>query len=523
MLTNHSKLPKIKVNYYSELEDLKPIIDTLSSNSSFEDNVWYLNKTSIMQSVSKGKHSLYFTKIPRRYLTLVKMFALIRLSSIRSVGTVQNNLTGINFFFSFLEKELNNTLLKDVNKKVIIFYQEYLRDYSAFSDKTKESYWTAMSLFFSLTSDLQNNPSIHIPKMNPFSSKSKRKKGKKEMYIEPTILNQLDQIFNNKNIPLVYRTAYWICRLIPSRITEVCSMPIDCIKPYIDEQVISIPMFKQNGAHREPEIRLISLKEVGMGKYLLDLIREQKECSEALQKHIRDTDKKNFLLTYIKPYYLEKQMQYKEISFEGNESKNLVLNLGSFNRMIKKMCKRYNVTDSKGNLVNISSHMLRHVGITDRLYEGFRLIDIMSMTNHKSTKMITDSYLHVKEDELKKQAEKVLAEDKSAIHFRGRIINTGDQNKINQILKRPFAHKIGRLGVCSDISNCPSEMFECLSCKYFIPNADEIKYFQEQVDQWGEKLKKCSNQPFVKENAIYNLNLNKQIVERILKETESLV
>lgn len=162
----------------------------------------------------------------------------------------------------------------------------------------------------------------------------------------------------------------------------------------------------------------------------------------------------------------------------------MLVNEPNFNKILNTYCKRYDVKDKNGEQVKISSHMFRHNGITDRLYEGFRLIDIMAMTNHKSSGMIVENYVHVKEKELRSISEKIISEGKSEVLFRGKIINTNNPEKMDKILRKSFAHKIGRLGICSDISNCPSQMFECLNdCPHFIPNADELGYFEEQVNQ----------------------------------------
>ncbi|MFI8714532.1 tyrosine-type recombinase/integrase [Brevibacillus brevis] len=490
-----------------EIKELKETLINLSSKSDFDDDLWILDKAASNQSLTKGTKTLYYMSTPEQYVYLMKIYALLRLSENRKVRTIISNINGVNMFFTYLSEKMKGYPLDKVNKKIVKEYEGYLNKMNL-KPRTKETYWTGVSSFFNVMSGFQGVPHIHFCR-NPFTVPI-RKRNVKTKYIEQTILMQLDLVFKNEDIPLVYRTAYWLCRLIPNRITEVCSMKIDCIKPYLAEKVISIPMFKQNGGHKAPEIRQIALKEEGMGKYLIDLIREQIEDSKSLQNDIQE-EQKNFLLTYLPPIYIphmEKYVKGKTIT---------VLKESTFNRMIKVICKRYGVVDSSGKNVNLSSHMFRHNGITDRLYEGFRVIDIMSMTNHKSSQMITSSYVHVKNDELQKKAAKVLSEEKPMVMFRGRIINAEDPNKVKQILSRPFAHKIGRLGICSDISNCPSEMFECLACDFFVPNANEVNYFEEQVKQWEEKVQKYSNHPFLKENALYNLEVNKKIVKKILR------
>lgn len=94
---------------------------------------------------------------------------------------------------------------------------------------------------------------------------------------------------------------------------------------------------------------------------------------------------------------------------------------------------------------------------------------------------------------------------------------------MKRLLAKPRAHKIGRLGICSDITGCKNDMFECFSCSFFVPNADELDYFIEQVEQWEKKVNLTANNPLLKENAEYNLKLSKMIVKKIedtIKEGE---
>ncbi|MFY3791409.1 hypothetical protein ACOQFO_06895 [Ureibacillus sp. MALMAid1270] len=58
-------------------------------------------------------------------------------------------------------------------------------------------------------------------------------------------------------------------------------------------------------------------------------------------------------------------------------------------------------------------------------------------------------------------------------------------------------------------------MYECFSCSFFVPNADELDYFKEQVEQWEKKIRLVGNNPLLKENAEYNLRLSQKIVEKI--------
>ncbi|MBU3154471.1 hypothetical protein [Clostridium estertheticum] len=105
----------------------------------------------------------------------------------------------------------------------------------------------------------------------------------------------MDIAFKDGCIPLHQRLMYWLLRCIPSRVNEICAMNIDCIKPFDGHFVIFIPTTKADGGYKEPEMRHIHIGDVGMGKYILDLIKKQQKIAKKLQK---DINAKNLLFTY---------------------------------------------------------------------------------------------------------------------------------------------------------------------------------------------------------------------------------
>lgn len=94
-------------------------------------------------------------------------------------------------------------------------------------------------------------------------------------YIPDDVADRLDRTFKSEDIELHLKCIFWLLRLVPSRISEILGMKIDCIKPYNGHYVIFIPTWKQNGGHIEPMYRSIHLEREGMGGYLLELLQKQ--------------------------------------------------------------------------------------------------------------------------------------------------------------------------------------------------------------------------------------------------------
>jgi len=76
-----------------------------------------------------------------------------------------------------------------------------------------------------------------------------------------------------------------------------------------------------------------------------------------------------------------------------------------------------------------------------------------------------------------------------------------------------------RGGICSDITGCKSDMWNCLDCEFFVPDAEQLDYYEEQVTFWREKSVRFSDFPIIKGNAERNAGLYEHILKK-LKEGE---
>lgn len=152
--------------------------------------------------------------------------------------------------------------------------------------------------------------------------------------------DRLDRTFKSEDIEFHLKCIYWLLRLIPSRISEILGMKIDCIKPYNGHYVIFIPTWKQNGGHIEPMYRSIHLEREGMGGYLLELLQKQQMDANDLQSRLPEL-KKGYLFAY------QRVLHYKK----GGNSRNGVVNvmqIGTVSYQFKRICEQYQIKDQEG-------------------------------------------------------------------------------------------------------------------------------------------------------------------------------
>jgi hypothetical protein len=155
----------------------------------------------------------------------------------------------------------------------------------------------------------------------------------------------------------------------------------------------------------------------------------------------------------------------------------------SFSYFLKRVCKVYEIKDEYGNIFDPTTHQFRHNAISDRMNSGiFRAIDIKPLTGHHTTAMIEQTYTHTHIKDLKKD---------SPIVFRGRIINTDDEKRMNRLLEKPFARQIHNLGICSDSRSCSKSKSQCLRCDYLLPELENLSYYQNDQDEWQKKKEKA--------------------------------
>jgi hypothetical protein len=74
------------------------------------------------------------------------------------------------------------------------------------------------------------------------------------------------------------------------------------------------------------------------------------------------------------------------------------------------------------------------------------------------------------------------------VMFGGRILNM-DAVTESRLLKNIRAHRIPG-GICADVTHCQSGLWSCVDCERYMPEAEQLMYFKEQVVAWDEKAKR---------------------------------
>jgi integrase len=486
---------------YSEHEKrrYRDFLLSLSDDIRFDDDIWICLKRLRGAHETPCNVSIYFTNTPAEYKYMTKYYAILLLIQGKSVSSVHREVYSVNHFLRFME---DDDICK-INVLTASRFKEYL-DSKGIAEATRAKAWSDAGRFLTLMNGYDD-----MTLKNPLGDNIYQyERLHDNKYIAEHIAKQLDRAFKNGKIPLHIRCVYWLLRLIPSRISEILGMNIDCVKPFDGHFCIFIPTWKQSGGYREPIMRVIHVNDKGMGGYLLALLREQQKTSLIYQEYIND-GKKGSLFTY--------RRQKKNTAINRYSVATRICISNNF----KKICGDYGIKDEYGDNYCVASHQFRHNGITDRLRAGFTLPQIAEMTGHHGTAMIYASYAHMNlfpETLIEPNLYENQSQDdeKPYILFGGKILNMDAVNE-SRLLRNLRAHRVPG-GICSDVTRCESGMWGCLSCEQFIPEKEQLPYFEEQVSAWKEKAELFKRDVLMRTNYMDIAKRFEVIVTKIKRE-----
>jgi integrase len=488
--------------------DYRRFLEHLGTCIQFSDDKWFCDRLRRSPAETTTGLTVYFYGIPEQHREMVKYFSIIHFLRRKAISTVKTYINDLIRFFNFWVSEETDAGLHKCDEFIVPRFCSFLEEHG-FAESTNSGIWSSLNTFFKTMNGWDDRRL-----KNPFSISPYHPAKKFDYkYIPDDVALQLDNVFRQEMIALHLRCVYWLLRLIPSRISEVLGMRIDCLKRYNGNYVIFIPTWKQNGGWREPVMRSIHLEETGIAGYLIGLIKKQQEEAQRLQEYLPDC-KKDALLSHRRTVTKDNIRFCTKACFLPSVRYILAA--------FQNICAEYNITDSGGTVFKVTTHQFRHNGVTDRLVSGFTAAQIADMTGHHGTAMIFGAYTHLDlmpETIVQKQeslfGETGLRENRYVL-FGGRILNMEEKLE-KRLLGNLRAHKV-RGGICSDITGCESDMWNCLDCRFFVPDAAQLGYYEEQAALWREKCARFSNFPVIKGNSERNAELYERVIKKLKED-----
>lgn len=456
-----------------KIEKIKSILATLSSESDFKDNTWRFDLYYKTYNSNKSTRTAYFVSIPTEYLEIVKLVTL--LYSTHSVVAAGDFPAKIKHFFQFCKE--NDIKLKDVNLKVFNLFEKYINELknkntqNLLNIDTRKKIWYMTKLFLSSINWHEELPYIESLKYRKTLNLKKVDVSDSRPPIETSVLVKLDNYFLEDNIALHFKLVYWFLRLFPKRISEVLNLKIDCLKELNDDfYLLNVPEIKNSGnitgvyEHSE-----LIFKKEKYQNFLISLIKKQVQIAKKLQNDITE---KNYLLSY-QP--------------KTNMTKPTVLTYRYFSTIFRQVQNRLEIVP------NITIHQLRTTGTTLRAENGFTSLQLKELL-HVNLESVAE-YSKPRNDTIIKAQQKINAtkEEAPRVYFKGIILNSKNQHIEKKIMEKPLAFRLPEMGFCSYENKCGSH-FDCLECKYLIPDVDLKEYYRSTAikefnksEYWSQK------------------------------------
>lgn len=544
----------------------------------FEEDIWYCRKLHKSSDV-RAKFTLSFDFVDEEYKEILKFYAL---SLSDAISGIDKKIKSLNIFLNYLFENFPDYKLKNVNRKIINSFEEYIKLYIQESHKKKMIYGSLIN-FFQVMVEFPELPDyIPTKRRNPFKQNTSKDELK---YIPEEVTKRFDQIMKDENngIPLEFRVLYWLIRSFPNRITEVCSMKIDCLKPLYSYYVINVPTWKQNGGYIIEEIKTIPILNTGHGKYIIGLIKRLQKLNRERLEYMSVEDRcKNFLFLFPYNYkfydngysvrahspvliygeilkIVEKFPSITVDEIQGLlESKDLHVSKDTIKKYLKKpldskyykywltsmystrvnlyldrIIKIFKIKDKNGDTVSLSSHQFRHNATTDRAYlGGYTAEQLRHIRNDKGERMFMQ-YVHQLKDQHKRMwmdATGLTGPLENPVEFNGLIMNLNDPVVAKRLSANPQAYltweangKKG-VGMCSNIVGCnpkgTSVHFECYECDWFVPKAEYYDDYKVELEYW-KNIMESEATKLNRAAHFENAIRNVNCLERILKIIEN--
>jgi hypothetical protein len=246
-----------------------------------------------------------------------------------------------------------------------------------------------------------------------------------------------------------------------------------------------------------------------MGTHLLSLIREQQKTAAAYQE-MMPPEKRGMLFSYRRELRLKSGTVPTKVYS--------VLSWTYVSEHFKEICAEHRIRGEDDRPYSVTTHQFRHNGVTDRLAEGFTAEQIAEMTGHQGSAMIYGAYAHLDllPETLRKPANysgPLKVPENPYVLFGGRVLKM-DARMEARLLKNIRAHRV-RGGVCADVTHCKSDMWACLSCGQFIPEKEQLHWFEDQAEAWRTKAERFAHNPLIRTNALKNADVFENVIRKL--------
>lgn len=476
---------------------------TLSHLSSSE---WNSDLWNVTMPASGRTGKIRFPSCDLYESALLRATALDYLIRYASPDAAQRVVREGNMFLQFLAK--NGIRIENIRSSIVSKYIDALEHMSIGNAQRNSRIRAAGALFeICVENDLVSSGVKVVDFSYRFSEPRTPKRAP-----DRCVIDALDILFfnlENDEIPLIMRVIYLIARLIPNRIAEILAMNVDCLRyPARGVFAVLIPTSKETSWHKPIFNDYNFSMEGNIEQFFYLLIRQQQEA--VLQCGDASSCDSDYLF-----YSLER---------------GRVISDSDFNQFIASLISKHKIRNSDGSYPTVTSHMLRHVTIGERLRsDSYTPEETMVEANHSNLEM-TLSYGYMSERDESKHLGAIVS---AVINEELGVTDqepSAQAKEINPIKyarlqdTTPYTRIIPGLGLCINAS-CFPQYAECIKCDRFDPDPLYLEYFiktRKIIQKRLEKFAKAGAIPEVIQFEQRQLEIVDAYIERMSSDTATI-
>jgi len=446
----------------------RTIHDAYDDRPETEKDIWDVRKLGVTPNPTASVATLNFTRISQPWLRqLAKKFLEYDLAIHPSGTGNKTRLQALTHFSRFLAQQQPLLQASEINRELLVSFVNYVRGRSL-AVNTKRKMLINLRTFLETAAYRLNVTELPRERLIFEDDIPKAEEGPLPREIPEEVMVQLRQHLST--LPTVLLRMVTILLECGMRISELCSLSIDCLK-YDDkhEWYLTSFLWKRRKDHMIP---LVNQTVVG--------------AIQAQQAEIRARWGQD--CPYLFPRPRSHQLPFRQHAF-GNA--------------LNRWAIQAEIRDQSGKLYHFTAHQFRHTVGMRLINDDVPIETISRLFGHESTKM-TERYAHKRMQTIREELLRAGLKHKT-INFQGQVVKGDPEaNRLEpQMLRKGIRGQTLPVGGCGRavVMGPCDHANKCLTCVFWLTATEDLpalKAFLSKAIRLRQRAAEAGNDLVVK-------------------------
>ena len=461
------------------------IFNYYDHRTEYEKEIWDLRNLNFDLNNLVDRNKFDFTGIKQDWLRDASQKFIKYKLSVSSTSLCRFRLYALVKFSDFLEEQYPSMVAHEIERHLIVDYLSHLNN-SNLNEQTRHKILTSLKDFLSISFrekwiDITGNQLIYQDDFPRYERKRKPK------YIPESVVEQINRHLDKLANP-VHQRMYLILISCGMRISELCSLSLNCIKP--DNSGDFFLQYHQTKMKKEVTI---------------PISREIARVIQTQQQKTKDKFGNDVLFLFPSPKRKDRPISKK-----------------CFVDCVNKLTLENNICDENGKRWHFHPHQCRHTVGTNMINNGVPHHIVQKYLGHDSPTM-TQVYAHIHEQTLKEEIAKY--HDTRVVNIAGEVVESKTPELDNDLdlhlLKKKVLAQSLPNGSCARpivLGECPHAN-ACLTCGDFRTTLEFLEQHKTQLEETKKIIKNAEEKSWER-----HLEMNRRVqdnLEKIIHTLES--